>query len=308
MLRLKRESLALFPELVAELSEETGVDVGYRSEGVLEIALSERDDCDLRKVVSKRLASGEPVRLLDGREMREIDGLVSEAARVGAYFPGDCALDSEALVRALYQSAQKLGVEFVFDSPVGRVEKEERRLRVVEAGERRFEPGEVVIAAGLGSRELGTMLRAKMPIRGDRGEMIALRPLVLPRQTTVWRQSYLVPRAGGELFVGSTSARGETENKTTDESLQLLRGFATRMMPALADAPVSRHWSGIRPMCTLRRPIIGPIGGYENVTAATGHHRNGILLAPITAKLVAECVLDRQTSIALAPFKYRKKP
>jgi glycine/D-amino acid oxidase-like deaminating enzyme len=77
------------------------------------------------------------------------------------------------------------------------------------------------------------------------------------------------------------------------------------MLPALAEAPVTRVWSGLRPQSRLGRPIIGPVRGYANVTAACGHHRSGVLLAPITARLIGELLLDRATSRDLQPFRHR---
>jgi glycine oxidase len=306
--RLKRASAALFPDLVAALRAETGVDVEYRDRGLLELALTERDAGELGALVAKRRADGQSAELLDAAQVRAFEPLVSDEAIGGAFFAGDHALNNARLVTALQQSAEKQGVRFLSGRAVRKVEREGRRLAVVRAGEDRFEPGEVIVAAGLGSRAVGELLKAKMPIRADRGEMIALRPPVLPQRTTVWGDGYLVPRNDGELLIGATSGRGETEKVVTDASLELLLRRAVRMLPSLRDARPVRQWAGLRPMCTLRRPIIGPVKGYENVTAATGHHRSGVLLAPITAILIAEILLGEQASLPIAPFKYRNKP
>jgi len=306
--RLKRASAALFPDLVAALRDETEIDVEYRERGLLELAITERDGSALAALVAKRRADGQAAELVDAAQVRALEGLVSEDAIGGAFFAGDHALNNSKLVAALRRSAEACGVRFLGGRPVRKVERAGRRLTAVFAGGDRFDPGEVIVAAGLGSRAVGDLLKAKMPIRADRGEMIALRPAVLPRRTTVWGDGYLVPRNDGELLIGATSGRGETEKVVTHASLELLLSRAVRMLPSLRDARPVRQWAGLRPMCTLRRPIIGPVAGYENVTAATGHHRSGILLAPITATLIAELLLGQEPSLPLAPFKYRKKP
>lgn len=308
VLRLKRASAALFPELGAALRDETGIDVEYRADGLLELAFSERDARELKAVVDKRRGEGETADWLDARQVREAEPSAAADVQGGAFFPADAAINNTLLVQALRRSAERAGARFVAGCALRGAERRGRRLHAVRAGELRFEPGELIVAAGLGSRAVGQMLGAKMPIRADRGEMVALRPEQLPRRTTVWRDGYLVPRRDGELLIGATSARGETEKVVTAASLELLLRRAARMLPGLAEAPLVRQWAGVRPMCTLRRPMLGPVSGFENVTVATGHHRSGILLAPITASLIADSLLDRPSSIDLAPFKYKKKP
>lgn len=308
VLRLKRASAALYPVLCADLLGETRIDVEYCDAGLLELGFDDRDADQLAAVVRRRVADGEPAEWLDAAAVRSREAGVSDDVRCGAYFAGDHALNSSRLVEALRVSAENHGARFLLNSPVREIERDGTRLLGIRAADRWFSPGELIVAAGLGSRQIGSLLRAKMPIRPDRGEMLALRPRRLPACTTVWREGYLVPRNNGELLIGSTSARGEVEKTVRAGSVELLLRRAMRMVPDLGEAPIVRKWAGIRPMCTLRRPMIGPVAGYENVTVATGHHRSGILLAPITARLVAESILDSETSIPLAPFKYRKKP
>ena len=141
----------------------------------------------------------------------------------------------------------------------------------------------------------------KIPVRSDRGEMVAVRPRAPLGVALSWRDGYLVPRRNGEVLIGSTSARGATEKLVTARDAATLLGRAVRMMPALADAALVRTWAGLRPLSTLRRPIIGPLRGFANVTLAIGHHRSGILLAPITAQLVAELLLHDAHQHSAAP-------
>jgi glycine/D-amino acid oxidase-like deaminating enzyme len=135
--------------------------------------------------------------------------------------------------------------------------------------------------------------------------MLALRPRAPLRHNLSWNDACLVPRADGEVLVGSTSTRGVEEKIVTASSIALLLRRAVRMVPDLADATLLRTWAGLRPLSVLRRPVIGPLRDYENVTLASGHHRSGILLAPITAKIVSELLLQGATSVPIRAFRYR---
>lgn len=304
---LKRASAEMFPVLAEELQRETGVDVEYSSEGLLDLAFTARDTERLTRLVERRREQGFAVELLDAGAAREIEPRIGDDVRAAAGFPGDRSINAGRFVEALYASAARLGVEFRLGAPLNGIESAAGRVLAIRAGGERLSPGHLVIAAGAWSAAIGSLLRVKIPVRPDRGEMLALRPITPLRRALSWGDGYLVPRADGEVLVGSTSSRGETEKVVTASSLSLLLGRALRMVPALAEATLTRTWAGLRPLSTLRRPIIGPLRGYRNVTLAVGHHRSGVLLAPITARLVAELLVGQTTSIPLQPFCYRPR-
>src|SRR5262249_12818754 len=117
---------------------------------------------------------------------------------------------------------------------------------------------------------------------------------------------YLVPRANGEVLVGSTTAFVGFDKRVTATGVSTLLAQAQQMVPRVRDATLVRTWAGLRPCPTIRRPIIAPLRDMENVMLATGHHRNGILLSPITAQLVAEMIVGMRPSVPLRPFSYRR--
>lgn len=304
---LRRRSAAMFPGLVEELRAESGIDVGYSTNGLLDLAFTAGEEEALAALVERRRTQGFAAELLRGRAVRRLEAGVDPAVRCGAFFADDRSIDSRRLVQALSAGAASHGVEFRFGAALERVEASRGRVLAVEAGGERIAPGHLVIAAGLGSSAIGGLLGVRIPVKPDRGEMLALRPAVPLGRPLTWNEGCLVPQPNGEVLVGSTSARGEAEKKVSAASLALLVERAVRMVPGLGAAAVSRMWAGIRPMSTLRRPIVAPLGGFENVTLATGHHRAGILLAPITAALVSEMVLGLEPSMPLAPFSYRPR-
>ncbi len=257
--------------------------------------------------MARRREQGFTIERLDAEQVRERHPEVNPAVRRGAWFADDHAVNNTRLVEALHASARARGVEFRLGAPVTRIDVEQGRVMAVEAGGERVVPGQLVVAAGAWSAAVGALLGVKIPVRADRGEMVAVRPRVPLGLTLSWGDGYLVPRRDGEVLIGSTSARGASEKVVSARAAATLLGRAVRMVPTLADATLVRTWAGLRPLSTLRRPIIGPLRGFTNVTLACGHHRSGILLAPITAQLVAELLLHDATSIPLQPFCYRPR-
>jgi glycine oxidase len=304
---LKRASAALFPALAAELGSETGIDVEYSTAGLLDLAFSSREAEQLDRLVARRREQGFRIDLLDADGVRRDYPQVNPAVRRGAHFADDCAVNNTRMVEALQASAAARGVTFCTGAAVTRVDSDRGRVTAIEAGGERWSPGHVIVAAGAWSAAVGALFGVKIPVRVDRGEMMAVRPTAPLPLTLSWRDGYLVPRANGEVLIGSTSTRGASEKIVTAGAAAILLGRAVRMVPGLADAAVVRSWAGLRPLSTLRRPIIGPLRGFANVTLACGHHRSGILLAPITAQLVAELVLHQATTIPIQPFCYRPR-
>lgn len=310
LFELKRASAGLFPALVDALRAETGLEVGYVGAGLLDLAFTSREAERLDRLIAKRREDGFAVERLDGDAVRQRHPQINPAVRCGAHFADDAAIDNARLVTALHTAAATRGATFLLGRGVRRLHAQRGRVVAVELDDGRVTPGHVVIAAGAWSAGLGRGLRRRIPIDADRGEMMAvkLRPPQAPLPMPVsWGDGYLVPRPDGEVLIGSTSAPGATDKLVTANHAALLLNRAVRMMPGLADAPIVRVWSGLRPRSTLGRPIIGPLSGFPNVTLAVGHHRNGILLAPITGQLVAELLLHGATSLPIEPFKYRPR-
>lgn len=304
---LRRASAALFPGLVETLRATTGIDVEYSPYGVLDVAFTVRDAAKLERLVARRREQGFSAELLEPSQVRAQEPAVSSAIRSAAYFPGDRSVNNMRLVEALHAAARSRGVEFRLGAELTGVEHAGSKVSSVRIGQEWVPAGHLIIAAGVWSREVGSLLRVKVPVRPDRGEMLALRPSSPLQRIVSWNDGYLVPRPNGEVLVGSTSTRGAEDKIVTAGSMALLLRRATRMVPGLADATLLRTWAGLRPLSTLRRPIIGPVRGFENVTLASGHHRSGILLAPVTAKLVTELLVRGETSIPLQPFCYRPR-
>jgi len=159
----------------------------------------------------------------------------------------------------------------------------------------------VVIAAGAWSGQVGELFGLALPVQPAKGQMLACRAGFL-HHVISWRDYYLVPRGNGEVIIGSTVEFAGFDKEVTLEALRSLVTKAETMVPAIGKAPLVRAWAGLRPYSPTRRPILCRAPGLDNVILATGHHRNGILLAPITGKLITELITTGTTAISLEPF------
>jgi glycine oxidase len=303
---LRRRSAAMFPTLVATLAEETGIDPGYRREGLIALAFAEEEAQALRDLVQHRQGQGLRCQLLARSDVQAVEPEVSSHICVGALFPDDCSIDSERFVAALVAAARRRGVEFRLGTAVQAISQANGAVKLqLETGP--LEAGLAVVAAGAWSGELLAGLGVKVPLRPARGEMAAVRRCGWELHHTVSAgMGYLVPR-GGDVLIGSTTAFVGFDKRVTAEGVATLLANAAAMVPRLAAAVAARAWAGLRPCPTIRRPIIAPLPGFEHVLLATGHHRNGILLAPITAQLVAELIAGTTPSVSLQPFSYRRR-
>ena len=306
LLDLRRRSAHMFPDLVNVLEDETGHDLGYERAGILSLAFTESEAAELQDLVVHRTGQGFRCEWLDGAAVRALEPAVSARVQAGALFADDCTIDSEQFVHATVAAARRRGVEFRMHTSVRSVVSVNGTVRVALQSET-LHPGVAVVAGGAWSAELLASSGVKVPLRPARGEMLAVQPVGWRlRYTLATGDGYLVPRRGGEVLIGSTTAFVGFDKRVTTEGIATLRARAAEIVPAARAAPVKRTWAGLRPCSTIRRPIIAPLPSMENVILATGHHRSGILLAPLTAQLTAELVTGAAPSVPMRPLSYRR--
>lgn len=307
LFELRRMSAAMYPDLVAGLEEETGLSVGYRSDGLISLALSEADGAALRELVAHRTAQGLRGALIESGELLQLEPAINPEVRAAALFPDDHAVDSECLVRGLIVAARQRGVELAMGTAVQGLGNGTGAVTVTLPNGR-IEAGTAIVAAGAWSGEILARCGVKVPVRPIHGEMAALRPPNWTlRHTLTAGDGYLVPRANGEVLVGSTSSFVGFDKRVTPAGLATLRAHAAQMVPRAATTMPVRTWAGLRPCSTIHRPIIARVPEMQNLILATGHHRSGILLAPITAQMVCEMVTGVPSSVPLHPFSYRRR-
>jgi len=303
---LRRVSAEMFPAWVGELEEETGFEVGYRQRGTLLVALTGNEMSALRELVALRVAQGLRAELVDVSTTRAM-GAGGTSVVGGAFFADDWSVQSERFVAALVNASQRRGVFFRLGTTVRGLSAAADHVRV-RIDDAEIETGHVVVAAGAWSGELMGGCGVKVPVRPARGEMLALRLAgALAGPVLAGNGTYLIPGESNEVLVGSTNAFAGFDKYVTEAGVATLRRRATALRPDLEQAPALRAWAGLRPCATIRRPLIGPLPSWERVLLATGHHRNGILLAPVTATLIADQLLNHPPVVPTRPFSYRKR-
>ncbi len=298
---LKRASLEMFPSLVEELQELTGIDVEYYPWGLLSLILTEEDEKRLRSLYELRKEQGLPAQWLSPEEVWREEPKLTRSLRGAVLFSGDHHIHNAAFTQALARGAQKLGATLLCGQGVQGVQKKGERITKVRLDQEEVSFSQVVLAAGAWSGEVGKVLGLPLPVQPAKGQMLSCRAGFL-RHVIAWQDVYLVPRKGEETLVGSTVEFVGFDKEVTLEALKNLIHQAQTLAPEVGQSSLLRAWAGLRPYSPTRRPILCRAPELPNVLLATGHHRNGILLAPITGKLIAELITTGAPSLSLKPF------
>jgi glycine oxidase len=314
---LGRASLALYPEFVAAVEADSGLRVGYETGDALQVFFGERAEREREEFLRVHRGLGlageeitweEAVRLEPALAMQTPARNVNKAAASRrtpkvAVMKNEARVEPRALTAAALAAAQARGAELRAGCAVERVLVKGGRVRAVSTSAGDIAAECVVLAAGCWSGGLQEM-RRYAPTRPVRGQMIALRSArVRVRQVLRSHHGYVVPRADGRLVCGSTAEpEAGFEKRVTPEGQQRILSAAMELMPALADATVVETWCGLRPDTPDHLPALGPTD-VQGLYMATGHYRNGVLLAPITARLLCEWMVEgRAKSFAAEPF------
>jgi glycine oxidase len=302
LLRLNHASWMRWPEFAVEVAADSGRSIGYRAEGTLMVALVADDRAVLDDLASRHRAMGLTVEPLRGREARRLEPGLAPRVRSGLLATGERAVDPAALVQALAAASTAAGAVLV-RAPVERLVTTagDRVAGVaVPAGsgqEQIIGADTVVLAAGCRSATItGLPEQVRPPVRPVKGQVLTLRPPSgdTPLTRTVrgivrGESVYLVPRDDGRVIVGATvEERGWDTRATAGGAYELLRD-ALALVPGLDDAELVAVRAGLRPGSPDDLPMIGP-SAVEGLVVATGHHRNGVLLTPVTADAVVAAV------------------
>jgi glycine oxidase len=304
LVRLGLDSLRLYPEWVERLREEVpDIDVEFALNGVLRVAFDSDEMAALRSGLRYQNELGVELIELDGASLRDAEPRLNDRLVGGILCPEEGQVNNQLFTLALSRAARKRSARVIERSAVAGFRKRAGRVTAVRTPDGEFTCDHVVLAAGPWTRPLARKLGVDVPTRPVRGQMLALGRMATPVHLPVWgARGYLVPRANGLVFAGSTVEQVGFRFRTTQKGLARVRRAAFELVPQLRHAREHFSWAGLRPDSPDGLPIMGPLPGWENVTVATGHFRNGILLAPITGQLIAEAMTADEPSEALAPF------
>jgi glycine oxidase len=303
------KSRSHWKEFARELEAASGITVDYRDEGTLVVALDHDDSERLRFQYDFQRRLGLDLKWLSGQQARALEPHLSPSVTAGIYSQLDHQVDNRKVMAALRQAFLGSGGKLREHTAVEEVIIEGGRVKGLRINGESLDADHVVVAAGAWSHGIkGLPKSAQAPVRPVKGQMLALRmeaqsPLL---RHVVWGPAiYLIPRRDGTLLIGATvEEMGFDTGLTAGGQLDLLRE-AWETLPGIYDLPVIETWAGLRPGSRDDAPILGP-SGVKGLTLATGHHRNGILLAPITAETIAHYVASGELPKVIEPFSIRR--
>jgi glycine oxidase len=306
LIALGRASQSLWPDFAAELEAVSGQSVDLRTEGTLAVALNTADQARLRHHLAFQQRLALPVEWISGADARAREPHLAPGVTGALWNPEDHQVDNRKLVAALRSAARAAGVAIHEHRAVQKfLLAREKVLGVVLADGAELRADVVVLAAGAWSREIdGLPPELRPPVRPVKGQMLALAmPPAAPLVTHVVHGGpvYLVPRRDGTLIIGATVEERGFDGTLTAGGLLSLLEAAWRLVPAIEELPIAETWVGHRPGSRDDAPVLGP-GPVDGLIYATGHHRNGILLTPISVDAIARLALTGETDPVIAPF------
>jgi glycine oxidase len=306
LVALGRESQRRWPSFAEELARASGVDVELRREGTLVLALTADDQATIAHHLEFQRQLNLPLEWLSAAATRAREPRLAGKIAGALFSPEDHQVDNRKLAQALHVAAERSGVEIREHQPVKELLVQGGQARGVVLDDGTSVPADIVVlAAGAWSRGIGGLPPDRRPpVRPIKGQMLALQmePAAALLRHVVWLpRGYLVPRNDGRLVIGGTvEERGFDASLTAGGLLALLEG-AWRAVPTIEELPIAETWVGFRPGSRDDAPMLGP-SGIDGLVIATGHHRNGILLTPVTAAVVSAFVLTGRLPENARPF------
>jgi glycine oxidase len=307
LLQMGLRSAAMWPQFADRLAEASGEDVGLRPAGTLMVARDDDEARELERQIAFRESLGVEAVRLRASEAREREPALAPTVRLAMEAPNDHSVDPRAVLRALRRACETAGVTVIEEAGSVCLSLDASDARVAGAvirdgasgGGELWRSEHVVIAVGAWSADgCGVPAAARVPVRPVRGQVLRLRdpggPGLLGRVVRVQR-SYLVPRADGRYVLGATvEERGFDLAPATGGVFELLRD-AHEVVPGVSELHIEELCVGLRPGTPDNLPVIGA-GALDGLYWATGHYRNGILLAPLTGELVAAALTGDGTA------------
>ncbi len=294
LLPLARRSLDMYDTFIERVTRDAGVGVGYRRGGSLQVATSDEHADELRQLADELRRQGVDCELLDARAVREAEPLLSEDVSCGCLVKSHGFVVTSDLSGALTAAGIKRGMRVRVPARVRRIHSRSGDVEIALEHDEPLVASQVVVAAGSWSGQIVIDGAPPLPVRPVRGQLLQLAWDGPPLQRIVWGpRCYLVPSTPGTILVGATVEEAGFDERTTVAGVRDLLDAACDLVPALWHATFAGARVGLRPATSDGMPIIGR-SAKRGVVYATGHFRNGVLLAPLTARAVADLVLDNK--------------
>jgi len=292
--RFCSKSLDMYPAMADELKDETGIDIELDRTGTFYLGF-DHDDDSLREIYVRQIDAGVNVEFVSPADILTAEPDILQSVRQGLFYPNNWQVENRKLLDALRIYCEQNSIRTIENTRVESLIIENGNVTGVMTKSGDIEAQTVVIATGAWT-SLIKIADSTFPldVKPVRGQMIAFKPETrLIRSVVHSSRVYLVPRRDGRILAGATSDDAGFDKVVTTEAVERLYSSSVMLIPALSGAEIADSWSGLRPCTNDKLPVIGGFPGCKNLTVATGHYRNGILLAPLTAIVVAKNLINK---------------
>ncbi len=316
LLPLGKESLRLYPEFIAAIEKASGKSTDFTRNGTFEVFRGPQAAAQRDAMVAEFRGLGLSADAMSPSAAREHEPSLGPQADAVTWLPDEATVDPRLLVEAVLAAATQRGAEIRANCPVDALLYEGQVCNGVRAAGQKISAKQVLVAAGSfcgtiagstvagadATREIGHQLRQYAPVHPVRGQMLALRSKTVQLKRVLRSEyGYLVPRRDGRIIAGSTLEDAGFVKQVTPQGVRQILDAALELAPALSDAKIVEDWSGLRPGTPDHLPIIGPTD-IAGLWLATGHYRNGILLAPATARIVRDWIITGKSNFNVESF------
>jgi glycine oxidase len=284
------KSRDMFRSLSQELYKISGIDIEWIEEGIYQLAFTEDEAAHFQKQAER----GKDAHWLNTKQLMEREPALSEKTAGALFLPRDGQVAPEKLTKAYMKAAMNLGAELLEHTEIVSLIKEGGRVTGVQTKRETLFAKNTILAGGVWSGGIDQSLEM-IPVRGECMSFKTKKPLI--KGTLKYKSCYLVPKRGDRLILGATSVPNSFDESVSYNGIFQLMEQAKKIVPGIMDSVFERAWAGIRPQTKSGVPYIGPHPHYDQLYAATGHYRNGILLSPVTGTLIADQILQKERQV-----------
>ncbi|MEH7416238.1 glycine oxidase ThiO [Neobacillus drentensis] len=303
--QLALKSQAMFPDLSKELLEISGIDIEFVQKGMIKIAETEEVAKEVQQQEAFQQCWDPEIEWLDSHSLRELEPSLSPAVAGGMYLPNDGHVQPAKLSLAFAKGAEQFEATILENTEVISFIYEQDRVIGVQTTLGNIHCNQVVLATGAWASKLMHETGIDMtvyPVKGECFSVMADSPII---NRTIFsdKQCYLVPKRNGEIYIGATQVENTFDKSVTPGGIASLVERAVQLVPQIKDARWERVWAGVRPQTGDGLPYIGEHPLWKGLFIAAGHYRNGILLSPVTGRLVADLLEGRPDEKLLSAFR-----
>ena len=301
-------SFALFPALVPELEDASGINMEYEQTGALRIVRNAKHIPNLRKHMKAWQPLGLQMHWLTGDEACQREPLLAPDVSAAIYAPEESQIKASHVVKAFALAAANLGATLYSHREITGIQRNNATVTGVYTSQGEWITcNHLVIATGAWAARCSEWLHVDLPVSPQRGQILTLQQPSPPLRHIIFGEAaYLTPKSGNTVMVGATKEEAGFDKKLTAGGISWLLNTAIRLAPALESSPIDQMWAGLRPRTPDNQPILGPAPGWENVTLAVGHSSVGIMLSAITGNTITESIVQGEVPQIMQPFSLER--